>query len=49
LKGGDIVKEKKMTIIAVRVNETERKKLEEKAKAKGMAVSTYLRFLGLNK
>jgi predicted DNA binding CopG/RHH family protein len=43
------MKEKKETVIAIRVNETERKKLEEKAKAKGMAVSTYLRFLGLSK
>jgi predicted DNA binding CopG/RHH family protein len=46
--GGDIVKEKKENMIAIRVSDTERKKLEEKAKEKGMAVSTYLRFLGLS-
>jgi hypothetical protein len=34
-------------IIPVRVTEEEFKKLEEKAKEKGLKLSTYLRFKGL--
>lgn len=38
---------KREKVIAVRVTDEERKNLEEKAKLKGLSVSTYLRSKGL--
>jgi predicted DNA binding CopG/RHH family protein len=47
-KGGEIVKEKKLEYIQIKVTETEKNKIKEKAEKRGLSVSAYIRWKALN-
>jgi hypothetical protein len=48
MTGGDILKEKKIVYIHIKATESEKEKIKEKAKKRGLSISAYMRWKALS-